>query len=54
VDPITARDDEIRAALGDAVLPPLLAALAHVMGVCPRSVTIYGSTPPAWRSPRAG
>ena len=31
-DPITATDEEIRAALDDAVLPPLLAALAHVTG----------------------
>ena len=31
-DPITASDEEIRAALDDAVLPPLLAALAHTTG----------------------
>ncbi len=31
-DPITATDEEITAALEDAVLPPLLAALAHVTG----------------------
>jgi 4-hydroxyacetophenone monooxygenase len=31
-DPITATDEEVRVALADAVLPPLLAALAHVTG----------------------
>jgi 4-hydroxyacetophenone monooxygenase len=32
VEPITASDDEIRAALADAVLPPLLPALAYLTG----------------------
>jgi 4-hydroxyacetophenone monooxygenase len=31
-EPIVASDDEIRAALDDAVVPPLLAALAHLRG----------------------
>jgi 4-hydroxyacetophenone monooxygenase len=31
-EPITGSDDEIRAAVADAELPPLLAALAHVTG----------------------
>jgi 4-hydroxyacetophenone monooxygenase len=32
VEPITATDDEIRAALADAVLPPLLPSLAYLTG----------------------
>ncbi len=32
VEPITATDDEIRAALEDAELPPLLPALAYLTG----------------------
>ncbi|MEZ5215914.1 MAG: hypothetical protein R2715_04775 [Ilumatobacteraceae bacterium] len=32
VEPITATDDELRAALDEAVLPPLLSALAYLTG----------------------